>query len=292
MRRSKSMSPKVEGLESLVFLSAVVPMGTPDAEVTITPDEPLPSPDGPAHVHESAESGLAPPRDDRPVVVIDPSDFGNGHDGEMYTTVVNPGVDGDVQLISMPPDTQPISAPAPGPGVRPISAPGPEARLIAQQGPGVRPIAGPQGPAARPIGGPAVDLANLDLSSTMRGNYRLQLAPDGSSGSFTIQGIGQVAGLGPARVATNYAADATSAPETMSMSVMTRRGTLTLDIGRHPGDVDPDASTARLRYHVVDATGTLAGARGAGVVDMTLRPQMRTLGTTGQVNLTIRPDLG
>jgi hypothetical protein len=143
--------------------------------------------------------------------------------------------------------------------------------------------------AARPASS-GQDLTSPDLSGSARGNYRLELAADGSSGSFEIQGIGSVRGLGPARISAIYAASQSNSPDTMSVSLATRRGTLTLRVARAPGDVDPDASTARLRYQVVSGTGSLAQATGTGILDLTLRPQARTLGTTGQMNLTLRPD--
>ena len=143
---------------------------------------------------------------------------------------------------------------------------------------------------AAEVARPTAEVANPDLSGSARGNYRLQLAADGSSGSFQIQGIGQVRGLGPTRVASNYSADQSSAPETMSMTLTNRRGSLTLQVGRAPGDVDPNESTARLRYQVVSGTGPYARSTGSGVLDLTLRPQSRTFGASGQMSLTLRPD--
>ena len=203
------MSPKVEGLESLVFLSATLPTGPAIAEV-------------------SAQSG-----------------------------------------------------PTQTPTARPLAAQA--ARPLAAQA--ARPLA------AQAAARPGINLENLDLSSTIRGNYKLQLAPDGSSGSFQLQGVGSIRGLGPARLSSSYVADQTSAPETLTVTLSTRRGNLSLEVGRAPGDVDPDRSTARLRYQVVEATGALAGASGSGILDMNLRPQMRTLGTSGQLTITLRPDL-
>lgn len=246
MRRSKSMSPKVEGLESLVFLSVTLPGATAGASVADR-GEPIPSPNGPAGVDISAQSG--------------------------------PAEQGEVQLTSAP-SNRPISPQANRP-INRLTNP-PANRLT---NPPINRLANP--PTARS----GLDLANLDLSSTMRGNYRLQIAPDGSSGSFQIQGVGQVRGLGPARISSSYLADANSAPETMTLTINSRRGNLTLQVGRQPGDTDPDEMTARLRYQVVDATGSLAGAAGTGIVDMNLRPQLRTMGATGQSTLTIRPDL-
>lgn len=250
MRRSKSMSPKVEGLESLVFLSVAVPVAA-------------------AEVDTAARSSQAVTTDELPIITTgtnDPAEQG-----------------GEVVPISAPARPAPGQAarPLPPEVVRPISANAGEALA----GPMARQFAGPT---ARTIADPSLDLANLDLSSTARGNYRLQLAPDGSSGSFQLQGIGQVLGLGPTRISADYAADQSSAPETFIMTLNTRRGNLMLEVGRAPGDVDPDMSTARLRYQVVNATGALAGANDSGILDMTLRPQMRTLGATGQMTLTLR----
>ncbi|RUL83889.1 hypothetical protein [Tautonia sociabilis] len=129
-----------------------------------------------------------------------------------------------------------------------------------------------------------------DLSGTMRGNYTLLLASDGSSGTFQLQGIGSIRGLGPARISASYAADQSSAPETMAMTLTGRRGALNLVVGRAEGDTDPDSSTARLRYQVVSGTGAYEEAQGSGVLDMTLKPRLRTMGATGQLSITLRPE--
>lgn len=137
---------------------------------------------------------------------------------------------------------------------------------------------------------PGADLTSPDLSGSARGNYRLELAADGSSGTFQIQGIGQIRGLGPARVSAIYAASQSNSPDTMAVTLTSRHGSLTLQVARSPGTPDPDASTARFRYQVVSGTGPLSQAAGTGILDMTLRPQARTLGTTGQMSLAISPD--
>lgn len=137
---------------------------------------------------------------------------------------------------------------------------------------------------------PTMDVSNPDLSGTMRGNYRLVVSTDGSSGTFSLQGVGPVRGLGPARINATYEATESSAPEVIMMTLASRKGSMTLQVGRAPGDVDPDDSTARLRYQVVSGTGAYTQSTGTGVIDMTLRPQLRSLGVTGQLSVTLRPE--
>ncbi|WP_152052613.1 hypothetical protein [Tautonia marina] len=279
MRRSKSMSPKVEGLESLVFLSVTLPTSTvadvsaQSGLVTTTTTE-APPETVTGSVDPAAQSGLVTTAQTPPQTVTGTNNPA-AQSGQAWTLQGRPGVGNTARPVA-PQFARPIASGESGPIARPFAAPN------------ARPFAAPN---ARPNAGPAIDLENLDLSSTMRGNYRLQIAPDGSSGSFQLQGIGQVRGIGPARINADYVANASSSPENLTLTVTTRRGTMTLQAGRAPGDADPDASTARLRYQVVDATGALAGAQGSGVVDMTLRPQMRTMGASGQMTMAFRPDV-
>ncbi|WP_169978006.1 hypothetical protein [Tautonia rosea] len=279
MRRSKSMSPKVEGLDSLVFLSVALPT-VPVADVsaqsgmvtttsTEAPPEVVTGTNDPA-----AQSGMVTTTEVPPQTVTGTNNPA-AQSGQVWTQQGRPAVGNTARPVA-PQFARPIAAGESGPIARPFAAPT------------ARPFATPT---ARPTAGPAINLENLDLSSTMRGNYRLEIAPDGSSGSFRLQGIGQVRGLGPARINADYVANASSAAETLTYTITTRRGTMTLEASRVPGLADPDASTARLRYEVVDATGALAGAQGSGVVDMTLRPQMRTMGASGQMTLALRPDV-
>jgi hypothetical protein len=264
------MSPKVEGLESLVFLSVTLPTSTAadvsaqSGLVTTTAIE-APPQTVTGSVDPAAQSGMVTTTQAPPQTVTGTNNPA-AQSGQAWTLQGRPGVGNSARPVA-PQVARPM---APGEG-----------------GPIARPFAAPN---ARPFAGPAIDLENLDLSSTMRGNYRLQIAPDGSSGSFQMQGIGQVRGLGPARINADYVANASSSPENLTLTVATRRGTMTLQAGRAPGDVDPDASTARLRYQVVDATGALSGAEGSGVMDMNLRPQLRTMGASGQMTLTFRAD--
>lgn len=286
MRRSKSMSPKVEGLDSLVFLSVALPtapVGDVSAQsgpVTTTTIE-APPETVTGSVDPAAQSGLATTIQTPPQTVAGTNNPA-AQSGQATTLQGRPGVGNTARPVA-PQFARPIASGESGPIARSFTAP--NARPFAA--PNARPFAAPN---ARPLAGPAIDLENLDLSSTMRGNYRIQIAPDGSSGSFQLQGIGQVRGIGPARINADYVANASSSPENLTLTVTTRRGTMTLQAGRAPGDADPDASTARLRYQVVDATGALAGAQGSGVVDMTLRPQVRTMGASGQMTMAFRPD--
>ena len=129
----------------------------------------------------------------------------------------------------------------------------------------------------------------IDLSGSLRGRYALAIAADGNSGAMEFQGTGAVRGLGPVRLSGTYMASTASAPETMDLTLEGRRGGVTLRIGRVAGDVDPSPSTARLRYQVVAGTGSYAASNGAGILDLTVRPQVRSLGAAGQIGLALHP---
>lgn len=118
---------------------------------------------------------------------------------------------------------------------------------------------------------------------TLRGTYRVDLA----GGRILVQGNGQVPGLGRVRFSSVSAATNT-APEFLDVLLSGPRGS-TARLRLEPTTAAGNGLTVPVRYTIADANGAFQGRASQGTGVLTLSPNLRQLGMSGRMSLSLRP---
>ncbi len=128
----------------------------------------------------------------------------------------------------------------------------------------------------------------LRLSGTVKGGYTFVVNSE-TDVTFQMKGSGSVAGLGGVKMATQLTR---TDPDTMQVVLSNRRGSITLRLDTQQGDLTTQSAgrSQRASYTITSGTGAYSAAQGQGTADVMLIPQLASLGLSGRVSLTLRPD--